>query len=113
MVVTYDIVFSAIERGLAGLGLDYHTHTAAHGSDNGVAGAVLAEFDRHHFGVTPGTTEQAFGNVVERATVPRSSLNDDPGVDADEIVVKIRVHSLLPLLWTEELTDVQVLTSRE
>ena len=51
--------------------------------------------------------------MVERVTVPRSSLNDDPGVDADEIVVKIRVHSLLPQLWTEELTDVKVLTSHE
>jgi hypothetical protein len=52
--------------------------------------------------------------VVERLTVPRSSLNDDPGSDADEIVVNIRVHSPLPPIFTDEmLTDVEVLTSDE
>jgi hypothetical protein len=68
----------------------------------------LAEFPLHHFAVTAGDTDQVFRNVVERHTVTRSVLGEDPIGDADEIVVNVRVHSPLPPIFTsDQLSDVE------
>ncbi|WP_273653008.1 hypothetical protein [Cellulomonas fimi] len=110
--VEYDATFTPIDRHLAALGLNFHAHTTAHGSDGGIKGPTLTEFPRHRFEVTDGERDQVFEGVVERHTVARSVLGEDPVGDADEIMVNVRVHSPLPPIFTDdELSDIETLTS--
>lgn len=110
--VVYDASFTAVDRQLAGLGLNFHAHTSVHGIDGSVVGPTLAEFERHSFPVTVGPGRQDFDDEEEVLFLARTALGEDPVGDPDELKVKIRVHSPLPPLFTEPAySDLEVLTS--
>lgn len=111
--VTYNSVFSAFERHLAGLGLLFRERIAVIGVDpaGATTGTVLANFPSPNLAVTDGGASQTIARNVS-VTVPRASLQEDPAVgDADEIRCRIRIDSigLPPAVTADAFTDQETL----
>lgn len=112
--VQYDATFTAIDRQLTTLGLEYHTHVTLHGVDGSNVSGPLAnvEFEHHSIDVTPGTSNITIPQIVQERTFGRPLLQEDPIGDRDELICKIRIHSPLPPEFTEDVFTAQrVLTS--
>ena len=114
--VEYDARFTPIERQLTTLGLSYHSHVTVHGVDGDTVGGPLinVNFPRHNFDddVTVGTTDLPITGIVEQQDFPRSSLQEDPFGDPDELECLIRIHSPLPLQFSDDVfTPKKILTS--
>jgi hypothetical protein len=110
--VRYDVTFSPLERQLAALGMEFHSHITAHGIDGDVVGPsiVAVDFPTRTFPVTLGDTELTLPRD-ESETVPRSALQEDTGGDRDELKAKIYIHSgNFPVERTpDSLTELEVL----
>lgn len=107
--VTYNAVFTSFERQLAGLGMNFHEHLDVFGMDppGSLTGTLIASFPQTRFAVTAGAGSQTIPRSVQMV-LSRSSLQEDTSVgDADEIRVKIRVHSvgLPPIFTPDAFTD--------
>ncbi len=113
VTVTFNAVFTAFERQLAGLGMTFHQHIDVIGIDppGSLTGSVLIEFPLTSFAVTVGPGSQTiFRNAV--MTTQRGTFQEDnQSGDADEIRCKIRIHSVgLPLVFTPDVfTDQKIL----
>ena len=110
---TFNAVFSAFERQLAGLGMSYHEHIEVIGVDpaGSTTGVVLTSFPLTTFAVTAGAGSQTIARNVSK-TVTRASLQEDSALgDDDEIRCKIRIHAVgLPQEFTPDaFTPQQVL----
>lgn len=109
--VTYDATFTAFERQLFGLGLNYHSHVTVHGVDGSTVGPPLVNtnFPHHHIGanegLTVGTTDQT-RPIEEEFEFGRSLLQEDPVGDPDELKCNIVIHSPLPLQFSEDVYTV-------
>ena len=115
--VTYTVAFSQLERGLAGLGMDYHDHIDVFGRDGSTDTLLLAEplpnFGTHSIPVTSGSGTQTF-NIDRSIVVARSLLQEDTAVgDSDEIRCKIRIHSvgMPPELTPDVFTDQETIAN--
>jgi len=111
--VTFNAVFTAFERQLAGLGMTFHEHVDVLGVDppGGTTGTVLTTFPLTNFAVTVGGGSQTIARNVSK-TVTRASLQEDTGVgDNDEIRCKIRIHAVgLPATFTPDVfSDQEIL----
>jgi hypothetical protein len=111
--VTYNAVFTAFERHLTALGLEFHERIAVIGVDppGSTTGTVLRNFPNQRLPVTDGSAPQTIARVRE-ITVPRDSLQEDPEPgDADEIRCKIRIDAIgLPSpVGPDEFTDQEIL----
>ena len=111
--VTYHAVFTAFERQLAGLGMDFHEHIDVFGMDpaGSLTGTLITSFPLTNLAVTVGAGSQTIPRNVSK-TVTRASLQEDPGLgDADEIRCKVRIHSVgVPPEFTSDIwTDQEVL----
>jgi len=106
--VTYDVTFTAVERQLFGLGLNYHSHVTVHGVDGSTVGSPLVNTDfphraiGAHEGLTVGATDQTL-DMEEEQTFGRSLLEEDPFGDPDELKCNIRIHSPLPLQFSDDV----------
>lgn len=102
--VTYDANFTAFERHLAHLGLVFRERIRVIGVDppGSTTGTGLANFPAETIPVTDGGTPQSIPRN-RTLTVPRSSLEEDPGPDTDEIRCRIRIAAIgLPPLETPD-----------
>lgn len=111
--VTFNAVFTAFERQLAGLGMNYHEHVEVIGVDpaGGTTGVVLTSFPLANLAVTAGAGSQTIARNLSK-TVSRASLQEDTALgDDDEIRCKIRIHSVgLPQEFSSDVfTPQQVL----
>lgn len=109
--VTYNAVFSALERHLAANGLVFDERIAVIGVDppGGTAGTTLHNFPAQTLPVTAGAGSQTIARN-RSITVTRASLQEDVGAgDADEIRCKIEIRATgLPSTITA-YTDEEVL----
>lgn len=111
--ITFNAVFTAFERQLAGLGMGFHQHVDVLGVDppGSTTGTVLASFPLTSFAVTVGAGSQT---IPRNASITRSraSLQEDTAAgDNDEIRCKIRIHSvgLPPTFTADAFSDQEVL----
>jgi hypothetical protein len=107
--VTYNAVFSAFERRLAGLGMVFRERIAVIGVDpdeGSTTGAVLHYFNSTDLAVTDGAASQTIPRNLSM-TVSRASLQEDPGNDRDEIVCRIRIEAngFPPAVTPDAFTD--------
>lgn len=118
VTVTYNVVFSAFERNLAGLGMTFIERISTLGVDppGSTTGTVLAEFPAQAIAVPPGAGPiQVARN--RQILLTRAQLDEDPSVvtgpefDADEIRCRIRIQSagLPPAVTPDAFTDQEVL----
>jgi hypothetical protein len=83
-----------------------------HGVDGSTVGAPLlnTDFPHHSIGVedglTVGTTDQTLHDIEEEHTFGRSLLQEDPFGDPDELKCNIRIHSPLPLQFSDDVFTV-------
>ena len=111
--VTYNAVFTAFERQLAGLGMTFHEHLEVFGIDppGSLTGTQLATFPLAALAVTAGAGPQTIARSAQMV-MARAALDEDPAFgNADEIRVKVRIHSIgLPPPFTpDSFTDEEVL----
>jgi hypothetical protein len=111
--VTYNAVFTAFERQLAGLGMGFHEHLDVFGIDppGSLTGTLLDTFPLTPFAVTVGAGAQVVPRSVQMV-IPRPALQEDTALgDADEIRVRIRIHAVgLPAEFSPDIfTDQEVL----
>jgi len=118
--VTYNVVFSAFERNLAGLGMQFIERISTLGVDppGSTTGTVLAaaEFPAQVITVPPGAGPISLPRSRE-IVVTRAQLDEDsnillpPDIDADEIRCVIRIQSigLPPAITPDAFTDQEVL----
>ena len=116
--VTYNVVFSAFERNLAGLGMQFIERISTLGVDppGSTTGTVLAEFPAQLIPVPPGSGPISVARNRE-IVLTRAQLDEDPSVvigpefDADEIRCRIRIQSagLPPAVTPDAFTDQEVL----
>ena len=118
--VNYNVVFSAFERNLAGLGMQFIERISTLGIDppGSTTGTVLApaEFPAQLITVPPGAGSISLPRFRE-IVVTRVQLDEDsnillpPDVDADEIRCNIRIQSfgLPPAVTADAFTDQEVL----
>jgi len=116
--VTYNVVFSAFERNLAGLGMQFVERISTLGVDppGSTTGTVLAEFPIQLIVVPAGGGPISIARNRE-IVVTRVQLDEDsnillpPDVDADEIRCRIRIQStgLPPAVTPDAFTDQEVL----
>lgn len=118
--VTYNAVFSAFERNLAGLGMQFVERISTLGVDppGSTTGTVIAaaEFPAQLIPVPPGAGPISVPRPRE-IVVTRAQLDEDsnvllpPDIDADEIRCRIRIQSIgLPAAVTPDaFTDQEVL----
>jgi hypothetical protein len=118
--VTYNVVFSAFERALAGLGMQFIERISTLGVDppGSTTGTVLApaEFPAQLINVPPGAGPISVPRSRE-IVVTRAQLDEDsnillpPDIDADEIRCRIRIQSigLPPAITPDAFTDQEVL----
>ena len=118
--VTYNVVFSAFERNLAGLGMQFIERISTLGIDppGSTTGTVLApaEFPAQLITVPPGAGPISLPRSRE-IVVTRAQLDEDsnillpPDIDADEIRCNIRIQSfgLPPAVTPDAFTDQEVL----
>jgi len=112
--VTYNAVFTAFERRLAGLGLKFRERIEVIGIDpaGGTAGTVLHSFPVTNYAVTDGDAPQTIPRNDVSKTVTRASLQEDAALgDNDEIRCRIRIQAVgLPSDFTpDEFTDQEIL----
>ena len=116
--VTYNAVFSAFERNLATMGMQFVERISTLGVDppGSTTGTVLAEFPAQVIPVPAGAG--AISIPRNRTIVlTRAQLDEDPSIiigpdfDADEIRCRIRLHSvgLPPEVTPDAFTDQEVL----
>ena len=113
MDVTFNALFSQLDRNLAGLGMQFHSHIEALGMDppSSLTGSIITVFPTLNFAVTAGNGTQVIPVNVSK-TVTRASLQEDAGVgDNDEIRCKIRIHAIgfPPVFTPDAFTGEQVL----
>lgn len=92
--VQYNAVFSPFERFLAANGLIFRERIAVLGIDppGSTTGTVLHNFAAQDLPVTAGAAPQTIARN-RSLTVPRASLNEDPGLgDNDEIRCRITIE---------------------
>jgi hypothetical protein len=111
--VKYNVVFSVLERRLAGLGLIFRERIRVIGVDppGSTTGTTLHNFPAPNLPVTDGGTPQTLARD-QSMTVSRASLQEDSGLgDNDEIRCRIRIAALgLPPAETPDVfTDQEVL----
>ena len=111
--VRYDARFTPFERALFQLGWAPHTHITAHGMDGATVGPEIQalDFGTRGFTLTAGSTDQVVARE-QSETVARSLLQEDPANgDADELKVKIRIHSanMPPEFTPDVFTDQEVM----
>jgi hypothetical protein len=116
--VTYNVVFSAFERNLAGLGMTFVERISAMGVDppGSTTGTVLAEFPPQAIPVPPGAGPISIPRN-RSIVLTRAQLDEDPSIiigpdfDADEIRCRIRIQSngLPPAVTPSAFTDQEVL----
>ena len=115
--VTFDAVFTELERNLAVLGLKFHRHINVYGMDpsGSLTGIEISGteglFPHINFALTQGSGDEIIP-VSASQTVLRSVLQEDTALgDADEIRCKIRIHCVgMPPEFTEDVfTSQQVL----
>lgn len=118
VTVTYNVVFSAFERALAGLGMTFVERIATLGVDppGSTTGTVLSQFPPQVILVPPGA-----GPVVvarnRQIVLTRAQLDEDsnsffpPDIDADEIRCRIRIQSVgfPPATTPDAFTDQEIL----
>ena len=88
--VTYNAVFTPLDRQLAGLGMTFHEHLDVFGIDppGSLTGTDLATFPMTPFAVTVGAGPLTIPRSVQMV-MSRTSLQEDTGLgDNDEIRVK-------------------------
>jgi len=119
--VTYNVVFTAFERNLAGLGMQFVERISTLGIDppGSTTGTVIAaaEFPAQLITVPPGGGPISIARNRE-IVVTRVQLDEDssiflpPDVDADEIRCRIRIQSfgLPPAVTPDAFTDQEVLS---
>lgn len=113
ITITYNAVFTAFERQLAGLGMAFGSREDVIGIDppNSLTGTQITSFPQLTFPVTVGSG--ALSLPQNRSmTVPRATLQEDPTLgDSDEIRVRIRIRSvgLPPDLTPDLFTDQEIL----
>jgi hypothetical protein len=112
MTITFLPTFSNFEKELGSLGCTYDAHYSVHGVDNGLPGAELTSVDIPNMAI-PVSRLLPVLPVIQQVTVARTLLQEDPAAgDADELKVKIRIHSHIPEVFTPDaFTDQEVLTS--
>jgi hypothetical protein len=113
LTVTYNAVFTAFERQLAGLGMTFHEHLDVFGIDppGSLTGTQLATFPLATLAVTAGAGPQTIARSAQMV-MTRAALDEDPAFgNPDEISVKIRIHSIgLPPPFTPDIfTNEEVL----
>jgi hypothetical protein len=118
VTVTYNVVFSAFERNLAGLGMTFIERISTLGVDppGSTTGTVLAEFPAQLIPVPPGAGPISIPRN-RQILVTRGQLDEDPSIvigpefDADEIRCRIRIQSagLPPAVTPDAFTDQEVL----
>ena len=113
LTVTYNAVFNAFERQLAGLGMTFHEHLDVFGIDppGSLKGTQLATFPLATLAVTAGAGPQTIARSAQMV-MTRAALDEDPAFgNPDEISVKIRIHSIgLPPPFTPDIfTNEEVL----
>ena len=111
--ITFNAVFTAFERQLSGLGMNFHQHIDVIGVDpsGGTTGTTLTSFPTTAFAVTVGAGSQTIPRNAS-ITVTRASLQEDTAAgDNDEIRCKIRIHSvgLPPVFTPDNFSDQEVL----
>jgi hypothetical protein len=116
--VTYNVVFSAFERNLAGLGMQFIERISTLGVDppGSTTGTVLAEFPAQFIPVPPGAGLISIPRNRE-IVLTRAQLDEDPSViigpdfDPDEIRCRIQIQSagLPPAVTPDVFTNQQVL----
>ena len=115
--VTYNAVFSAFERNLAGLGMQFVERISTLGVDppGSTTGTVLAEFPAQVIPVPPGAGPVSVPRN-RSIVLTRAQLDEDPSIigpnfDADEIRCRIRIQStgLPPAVTPDAFTDQEVL----
>ena len=113
VTVTFNAVFTAFERQLAGLGMTFHQHIDVIGIDppGSFTGSVMIEFPMTGFAVTVGSGSQTIFRNAEMTTHRGTFQEDNQSGDADEIRCKIRIHSVgLPLVFSPDVfTDQKIL----
>lgn len=118
VTVTYNAIFSAFERNLAGLGMTFVERITVLGVDppGSTTGTVLAEFQGQFIPVPSGNGPVSVARN-RQMVLTRAQLDEDPSIiigpefDADEIRCRIRIQSFgLPAAVTpDEFTDQEVL----
>ena len=116
--VTYNVVFSAFERNLAGLGMQFIERISTLGVDppGSTTGTVLADFPAQFIPVPSGAGPISIARSRE-IVLTRAQLDEDPSViigpefDPDEILCRIQIQSagLPPAVTPEAFTNQQVL----
>jgi hypothetical protein len=113
--VTYNAVFSTVDRRLVGLGVRFVELIAVIGVDppGAVTGRVLAPFENELIPVTEGTGIQELKRS-RSLEVPRFVLDEDQNPlfsDPDEIRCRIRIVAidLTPRVTPDAFTNQQVL----
>lgn len=111
--VTYNAIFAAFERRLAGLGLTFRERVDVIGVDpaGSTTGTVLTSFPIANLAVTDGAAPQVIARNISR-TVPRALLQEDSAVgDSDEIRCRVRIEAigLPPTLTPDAFTDQEIL----
>jgi hypothetical protein len=116
--VTYNAVFSAFERNLAGLGMTFVERISTLGVDppGSTTGTVLAEFPAQVIPVPSGAGPVSVPRN-RSIVLTRAQLDEDPSIiigpdfDADEIRCRIRIQStgLPPAVTPDAFTDQEVL----
>ena len=116
--VTYNVVFTAFERNLSGLGMQFIERISTLGVDppGSTTGTVLAEFPPLFIPVPGGAGPISIARNRE-IVLTRAQLDEDsniflpPDVDADEIRCRIRIHSFgfPPAVTPDAFTDQEVL----
>jgi len=111
--VTYNAVFSVLERRLAGLGLVFRDRIAVIGVDTppDPMGGVITSLVSINLAVTDGAAPQTISRTASR-TVLRSLLQEDIGAgNNDEIRCRIRIEAigLPPAVTPDEFTDQETL----
>jgi len=111
--VTYNAVFSVLERRLAGLGLVFRDRIAVIGVDTppDPTGGVITSLASINLAVTDGAAPQTISRTASR-TVLRSLLQEDIGAgNNDEIRCRIRIEAigLPPAVTPDEFTDQETL----
>jgi hypothetical protein len=119
VVVTYNAVFSAFERNLAGLGMTFIERIAVIGVDppGSTTGTVLREFTAQVIPVTAGPGSLSVPRRRE-IVLTRLQLDEDsnpfvgPDFDADEIRGRIRIQAsgFPPAVTPDAFTDQEVLS---
>ena len=120
VTVTYNAVFSAFERALAGLGMQFVERISVLGVDppGSTTGTVLAEFAAQVIPVPPGAGATQVPRPARSILLTRAQVDEDPSIpflgpefDGDEIRCRIRIQSIgLPAAVTPDaFTDQEVL----